>query len=205
MEKESYIRPSTIERSANCALLSHLGRWSVLLACSLFFGTSLFAGDFKVQAGAGITTQILPLAGFDLISGYKADESSLPFLPDHRSEFSFTYHNLSGNGQVSSTGNSGTTSVTFIGYELDYFMNFKFGNLSIGPGIGYGVAETTDSSTTTGGNNLGDPSPFFTANDIHYGTLMLRVSKQWSGVSCDGIGNSFGGLIGGSIVCGVEF
>lgn len=168
-------------------------------------GTNLFAGDVKFQVGAGVTTQIVPLAGLDVILGYKADESSLPLLPDHRSEFAITYHNLTGNGQVSNEGTSGVTSVTFVAYEFDYFMNFGSGDFSVGPGVGYGIAETVDSSAASGGSQLGDPSPFLTANDIHYGTLLLRVSQKWSAVACDGIANSFGGLIGGSIVCGIQF
>ena len=163
------------------------------------------AGTIKLMGGVGFTTQILPLAGFDAVISHEGEKSSFLFLPAYKSELSLVYHNFSGSGQVSQGGVSGTTSVTFVAYELNYFMNFDINGMSVGPGIGYGVASTTDGSAPSSGSPLGDPSPFYTANDIHYGVLLLKASKRWSSIGCDMIANSFGGLIGGGLVCGIEF
>jgi len=181
--------------------------WFIGLSALVFLASSSlsFAGDIKLLAGAGITTQILPLAGASAALSSQSDDTSLFFLPAFKSETALTYYNLSGTGQLTRDGVTGTVGVTLVAYELDYFATVDIAGLRIGPGVGYGVATTTEGLSISGGNQLGDPSPFFSANDIHYGVLMLKVSKSWSFITCDGIGSSFGGLIGGSLLCGVLF
>lgn len=171
----------------------------------LSFPSQLLAGDVKLQAGVGLTTQIMPLAGLDVVTSYQTDGFDLWVLGFDKQEYSFTYHNLAGNGTLSSDGLSANVSVSLIAYEISYFALWEMGPFTLGPGIAYGIAEMTEDLSVAGGNELGDPSPFYTAKDIHYGSLMGKVSTNWDLITCDGIINSWGGLIGGSLVCGIQF
>ncbi|MDT8445306.1 MAG: hypothetical protein RRB13_00250 [bacterium] len=181
--------------------------WLTTLATCLLltWSSPVQAGDIKLQAGTGVTTQIMPLFGLDLIASYKTEGLDLGLIGFDNQETSFTYHNLSGSGNLSDRGLTAAVTVQLIAYEFSYFLEKDIGGFSFGPGIGYGFAEMTEDLQVSGGNQLGDPSPFYTAKDIHYGALLLRGSMSWDLVTCDGIVNSWGGLIGGSLVCGLQF
>ncbi|MDT8446555.1 MAG: hypothetical protein RRB13_06610 [bacterium] len=175
-------------------------RRSLIAVCGLLisFGSAAQAGNLKLQGGATVTTQVLPLAGFSAALGYEADG-----FFGFGQEVTLFYHNLTGQGNLSEGAVSSDVQVDFNSWEIGYFMPYNLGRYTVGPGIGYGVASTTEKlSNNTDGL---DPSPFLTGNDIHYGVVSLRASMAWGSIVCDGIGGSFGGLIGGSLLCGVKF
>ncbi|MDX2469262.1 MAG: hypothetical protein QNL04_01660 [SAR324 cluster bacterium] len=181
------------------ALLPTLPAWQILLLGIFFLTVPLVAqaGDLKLKAGVSQTLLVLPLSGTSIMGGYATDGLLFWDVSKNQQEVTLTKHSLSGSGETTYLGVTGNTSVTFDAWELGYFVTWKFGEYEIGPGISYGVAETTETENTTG-----DPSPFFTATDIHYGTGLIRISTSILGLNCDANFGTFGGLLGGSFLCG---
>ena len=173
-----------------------------LLLMALLAAPSVFAGEIKVQAGASVTSQVVPLVGGTTTLGYRFESKNWPFGFDHK-EIDLLYHNLTGSGVVTDGTNSATTGVSIQAYELNYFMTWDLGGTAIGPGIGYGVMSMQESVSSS--NGTGDPSPFFTGVDIHYGVLLFKMAMAFDFFGCDLTASSFGGLIGGTAGCGIEF
>jgi len=166
----------------------------------LLSASSVQAGSLKASGGVTVTSQDLPLAGVSLAGGYKTEGPNLWVTNVDNQEFTLFYHSLSGTGNTSLQGITGTSTVTFNAWEMGYFLTWNLGNYAVGPGLSYGVAETTDSNGVTN-----DSSAFMTATDVHYGAAHLRIEKTIFSINCDADLSSFGGLIGGSLLCGIDF
>lgn len=171
----------------------------LMLGISLLFTSStLFAGEIRALGGSIISTQSIPMLGFTGMVSHQSGEGS-----DLRRELSLYYHQMQGTKSMSKNGSSGDVTVDFKAIELDYFLMLPdfLGFTALGPGIGYGIAETVETSTSTT-----DLSPFFTGNDIHYGVLLLKGQMNiLKSLTCEATFNSFGGLIAGEFLCGYKF
>ncbi|OGG93736.1 MAG: hypothetical protein A2527_11480 [Candidatus Lambdaproteobacteria bacterium RIFOXYD2_FULL_50_16] len=179
-------------------MLKKIQLWGLGLL-ALILAPNLQAGDFKAMGGLTFTTQSIPLMGYSAASGYKTDGLDLWIGQPFSQEVDLVYHNLSGKDTTSLSGNSGESQIGLTSWELNYFILTGLLGFEFGPGIGYGVSSTTES------NNGTDSSPFLTGTDIHYGVLLLRLGMSFSLFTCDANLSSFGGLIGGSLLCGIEF
>jgi len=172
----------------------------VLLAMS--GSAPVFAGEFRANLGTSFTTTNTPLAGISAAGGYRAGKVDLWLIEFDAAETSLTYHSLKNSSSFGSKKSSTEPTLTFKGYEIGYSLLKEFGGFYIGPGIGYGIAETTN--VPEAGQETSS-STFFTATDVHYGVLTGKVSKRWGAVGCDMVVSSFGGLIGGSLLCGLNY
>jgi len=182
-------------------------KWvKILPGCLIAFfllgiNPSVQAGEMRGTAGIALTTQVIPLYGLGFMGTYQTD---LPFelLPDYRQEVSLAIYSLSGSGAISKGDFSDTVNVTWKSLEVDWFLlrPDTLGLDYFGPGIGYGIGEMTESDSTEV-----DLSPFYTAKDVHFGVLMVKGVKTFDKIVCEGLVSSFGGLIGGGVLCGVKF
>ncbi len=162
-----------------------------------FQAKNLRAGEAKVLGGVSLTSQGIPMLGLSVMGGYQAD-----LFWGMQQETTIYLHTLTGSALKTKNGASGTVTVGMRSVEADWFALFTdvWGLDGIGPGIGYGIAETTE--TQTGSLDL---TPFFTAKDVHYGVLLFKLQEQFGPFACEATANSFGGLIGGGVLCGFMF
>lgn len=150
-----------------------------------------------IMAGPGLTLLDVPMVG--LTAGlYNQSE----FISGMEDQFVLLYNNYSGTATKTVSGVSGTVNVTLSSVEIGWYALIKdfMGFDAFGPGIGYGWAETTEEHSASV-----DLSPFFTATDVHYGSLMLKAQEKVFAFKCEGIATSFGGLIGVEFLCGIGF
>ena len=184
-------------------------RFLLLVPATFLFGLTLTpsvtAADYLAQGGLGFTTQSPALFGFALSLNRRGDSKNGSWFSDTQ----LLYHQLN---SVSSGGgeDGGTTaSVSLQSWELNWFFLLPIsgkGSLHYfgGAGIGYGIAKTKENVSSQGAVK-DDPTKFFSADDIHYGTLLLKIGMNWNNKSCEGRISSFGGLIGGTLLCGLSF
>lgn len=171
----------------------------------LLSGSMLQAEGFSAKGGAAFTTETLPLHGLAFSANYQT--TPWPILGGLFTDTEVVYHNLQGSGEFKdSEGRSANVTVHFKSYELDWYLLLgKEKGFFWGPGIGYGLAETQEDVNPNESAVVGDPTPFFNHSNIHYGTLILKIGHRWDQAICEGRLSSFGGLIGGSMLCGITF
>lgn len=162
----------------------------------IIFPVTLSAGELRGNFGASFTSAGVPLAGYSADLGYRSEGLDLWLVDFDGAETNLVYHSLS-NLEASASN----PALSFKAYEINYFLLKDLGGLMVGPGFGYGVAET---SNTPAAGQTTSSSTFFTAKDIHYGVLAVKASKTWGNIGCDFLVSSFGGLIGGSLLCGLS-
>ena len=153
--------------------------------------------EVGILAGPGITLLDVPMAG--LTAGiYNQSE----FFSGMEDQFVLLSNSYSGTAAKTVSGVTGDVTVSFSSVEIGWYALFKdfMGFDAFGPGIGYGWAETTEEQSASV-----DLSPFFTATDVHYGSLMLKAQEKIFAFKCEGIATSFGGLIGVEFLCGIGF
>ncbi|NQU65634.1 MAG: hypothetical protein HQ517_15310 [SAR324 cluster bacterium] len=163
-----------------------------------------FAMDHVIQGGMGITTQAPTLFGYAVSLNLRGNSQKNSWFSDTQ----LIYHRLQSLPGAEEEKVSAT--ITFESVELNWFLLFpgtKGNGMRFfwGPGIGYGVAEIREDVNSNGRQVKEDPSTFFTANDIHYGTLLLKLGLSWNNKTCEGRLSSFGGLIGGTVLCGIFY
>jgi hypothetical protein len=170
----------------------------IALGVSFMIPAPSAQAEVGILAGGGLTTADIPLFGVTAQAYYQSPF----FLGGMEDQIVLQIHNYSGTSSKTVSGITGTVSVTFSAYELNWYFLKKglLGFDALGPGIGYGWAETVE--TQDAGVDL---SPFMTANDIHYGSLMLKGQEEVFSFKCEGIASSFGGLIGVEFLCGIGF
>lgn len=169
----------------------------------LMFAHPSAAMEFAVQGGAGFTTQVPNLSGLAFSANMRGDPKTNSWFSDTQ----LINHWFMANTDAKEGDASAT--ITFRSWELNWFylLPIKTQNsldFFWGPGIGYGVAEV-DEDISSRGDVKKDPSKFFSADDIHYGTLSLKFGFNWSNKTCEGRLSSFGGLIGTTVLCGIVF
>ena len=166
-----------------------------------FTGHQSQAAEYSVLAGPAFATQPFPTYGLAVSANARMP---LPWGPTH-SEFQYITQYLSGSGRINRR-QSADVSVILKNFELNWFVLYEtVDQWYIGPGVGYGFLFVYEDVETDGGNRLGDPSPLFDSENIHIGSLMVKAARSWERVHCEGRLSSFGGLIGGGVLCGILF
>ncbi|MFH2129993.1 MAG: hypothetical protein ABIK68_06435 [bacterium] len=181
-----------------------LKRCCLWIAFVLLLATPVVASDFAVQGGLGISTQVPMLFGYAVSFNLRGESQGQSWFTDTQ----LVYHQL--NSVTDAESGNAKASISFRSLELNWFLLLNVANRSSsfffwGPGIGYGIAEIDENVSYEGNGVEKDPSYFFTANDIHYGTLLLKLGYSWNNKTCEGRLSSFGGLIGGTLLCGIFF
>lgn len=181
-------------------------RVRILFMVALFLGIAhpTHALEFAVQGGAGFTTQSPALIGLAVSANLRGDSHPDSWFSDTQ----LIYHWLRTITNAEEDGTSAT--ITFRSLELNWFYLLPIETQGPrhyfwGPGIGYGVAEVQEDISGESSSSGKDPTRFFSADDIHYGTLLLKFGFNWSNKTCEGRLSSFGGLIGGTVICGIIF
>jgi len=164
----------------------------------------VLAADYALQGGLGFSIQEPMLLGFAVSLNRRGESEKGSWFSDTQ----LVYH-LMRSVSDSSEANA-SASITLTSYELNWFfllpVKLQSGSRFFwGPGIGYGIAEVDEDVSYEGRGAEADPSPFFSAYDIHYGTLALKFGFNWNNKTCEGRLSSFGGLIGGTVLCGILF
>lgn len=157
-------------------------------------------GDFSARGGVTATFMGIPMIGVSGVASYQTELDPFDLGYIDYQEISFYGHILGGSGNSSNLGESGTVSVSWKSIQLGYFLLKEYGDWKIGPGIIYGIGEMTE--TSSGASSL---SPYFTDDDIHEGSLLMKGITNFNGFNCEATLSSFGGLIGGGFLCGYEF
>ena len=179
-----------------------LFRAMVLWIGLVLFGSGLYASQYVFSVGTTLTLKNVPLIG---ISGSVAILSE----PNDRTiyEYQLLSHVLRGI-VFNAPGGDGFESGVLIEmetYEFGFYHLFLEDNYYWGPGVGYGIAQTREVNQAESRIGQQDPSPFFSAKDIHYGVLLLKIGKTFGKYICELNVSSFGGLIGGSALCGITY
>jgi len=175
-------------------LLAAIILWSLLLQ------PQGQAAEYSVLAGPAFSLQPFPTYGLAASANVQS-----PFMGPTHWEFQYIAQNISGSGTINRR-QSAKVDVSMKSYEFAGFLLYETVNQwFIGPGVGYGLLFVYEDVETDGGNRLGDPSPFFDSENIHYGALILKAAKTWEKIHCEGRLSSFGGLIGGGALCGIIF
>lgn len=160
--------------------------------------------ELAVQGGLGFTTQSPALFGLAASINARGDSKTGSWFSDTQ----LIYHRLRNTSIIAEESESVTIALD--SFELNWFLLLPLknqGDLNFfgGPGIGYGVAEVEENNNSDDDSTDEDASRFFTAKDIHYGTLLLKFGINWGNKTCEGRISSFGGLIGGTVLCGILF
>jgi hypothetical protein len=182
---------------------SNVRPWLVVILF-LWITHPTIAREFAVQGGAGFTTQSPALFGLAVSANLRGDSNPDSWFSDTQ----LVYHWLRTTSIAEDDDTSAT--ITFRSLELNWFYLLPIESQGArhffwGPGIGYGVAEVQEDISSESSNSGKDPTRFFSADDIHYGTLLLKFGFNWSNKTCEGRLSSFGGLIGGTVICGIIF
>ncbi|MDH5559613.1 MAG: hypothetical protein OEY59_02005 [Deltaproteobacteria bacterium] len=173
----------------------------LMLSANLFGAVSTQAGEFSLMGGYGFTSLTVPTNGLSGVAGYRTDMQGGWFFTDYQ----LVAYNLVGKATVAKDVKVDCL-VKMKSYEMNYTVLFgKSDSLSFGPGIGYGVAIVTEDVNSVDGGRRGDSCPFFANSDLHFGNLYLKIAKRFDSYLCEGRLSSFGGLIGGGVVCGITY
>ncbi|MCP4298400.1 MAG: hypothetical protein GY786_22675 [Proteobacteria bacterium] len=169
------------------------------LTIPLLFSEKIKASEFKLMAGGTVTIAPTALMGVSGGMGLLTNKTGNFF-----GEFDLIFHYLRNPGS-SSEDDGDDVSINFSGYELSGFLLFgeKDGFFG-GPGLGYGTARVEEIPGKKNHVNR-DPSSFFSATDIHYGSGSLKLGYWQEGITYEIILSSFGGLMGGTFLCGFLF
>jgi len=165
---------------------------------------------FGATVGAATTLSPFPLWGIHFGLIYRQTPKDEKFY-----DFQLDQYYLSGNSSglgedevnhgsfgLQDGENVSTATVTLNAQLISMYMLYGSPEYFWGPGIGYGFANVTEKQSSSARK---DPTPFFSKNDIHFGTLMLKLGKSFDDFDCEIRFNSFGGLISGEGACGIFF